>query len=327
MKLDNGERLLCGVDLGGTKLAAALFRKDGSRVDRVSTNDHVCRENDEVIDVAAGLVRGLLDRNGLGLGDLEGVGIGIAGHVLFKKGMVITTSNFEKPFLKYPLVERLGRHLPGARIVLDNDANCQALGEWRFGAGRGTESMVFITVSTGVGAGIVLNGRLHRGHQGTAGEVGHSIIDFDSDQLCTCGNKGCSMAHSSGLFLPKLYGDKLKEGMTSCIDVDEGSLDTVCGELLAHGMKCNDEISIAVLNDSADAVGTSVFNVFQMLNPDLVVLGGGLMNLGEYYISRIRQRFVFLVRDMMYEEMEIRVSELGADAGLLGAAALLVEGM
>ncbi len=325
MMLAPGEKLLCGVDLGGTKLAVALFGRDGSALDREITRGHICKEPDEVMAIIAGMIRALLERKGLGLGGLEGVGVGVTGHVLWRKGLVITSSNFEKSFRGYPLVERLSGLLPGTRVLMDNDANAQALGESMYGAGRGCESMVFMTVSTGIGAGIVINGRLLRGHQGTAGEIGHSIIDFDSKQLCTCGNYGCAMALSSGLFLPRLYGDKLRAGMKSCIDIDEGRLDSVCGEMIAHGMKCGDEISQAVHDESADAVGVAVFNLHQILNPDMVVIGGGLLNLGDAYVARIREKFRSLVKDMMYEEMEIRVSELASDAGLLGAASLLLE--
>lgn len=319
------ERLLCGVDIGGTKLSAALFRSNGTMVAKETTKEHVGKEPGEVLRVIAGLVRGLLDSESLGLGDIEGVGVGITGHVLGREGLIITTSNFKIPFLRYPFVEKLGALLPGTRVLLDNDANVQALGESMYGAGRGYGSMVFITVSTGVGAGIVLGGKLLRGHNGTAGEIGHTVIDMRSTHKCTCGNYGCAMALSSGLFLPELYAEKLRAGMSSRIDIDEKDVGSMCGELLAQGVSCGDLISIEIMNDSADVIGTLAFNVFQFLDPDLVVLGGGLLNLGDAYVKRIRSRFLDLSKDMMLEEMEIKTSELGADSGLLGAASLLRE--
>lgn len=319
------EKLLCGIDLGGTKLSAALFDGTGRLVDRDLTYDHVCEEPDGVIGLAAKLVRSLLKRQGLESGDLEGIGVGLAGHVQHRRGLVITSSNFKINFRLYPLVERLGGYFPGLRVLLDNDANAQALGEAIYGAGRGYESMVFMTISTGIGAGIVLDGKLFRGRSGTAGEIGHSIIDQDSTQLCTCGNYGCAMALASGSFLPELYARKLRSGLNSCMDIDESNVESICGELLAKGLSCDDEPSIAVINDSADAVGTAVFNVFQLLNPAAVILGGGLMKLGDAYMARIKKRFAVLVKEMMYEEMEIRPSELGDLAGLLGAASLIRE--
>lgn len=320
------DKLLCGIDLGGTKLAAALFDTGGKLVDRELTHDHVCESPDGIVAVAARLVASLLERWGLRSGDLEGVGVGVTGHVSSREGLIITSSNFKADFRRYPLARNLGDRLPGLRIVVDNDANAQALGEATYGAGRGYESVVFITVSTGIGAGIVLGGRLLRGRSGTAGELGHCIIDHDSRQLCTCGNYGCAMALASGAFLPGLYAEKLRSGMRSCIDIDEDNVDRMCGELLARGISCEDEPSIAVMRDSADAVGTAVFNTFQLINPHAIVLGGGLMKLGEPYMGRIKERFAFLVKSMMYEEMEIKLSELGDLAGLLGAASLLREG-
>lgn len=319
------EQIAVGVDLGGTKLSAALFRKDGGLIAKAKTHDHVCKGNDETMTIIAHLVKQLLADQGFPLSAVAGIGVGLAGHVLYRQGMVITTSNFKVPFVRYPLTQKLGAHFPGTRVLLDNDANAQALGEYMFGAGRGCDSMVFMTISTGIGAGIVLGGRMWRGRSGTAGEIGHSIVDIRSTHRCTCGNYGCAMALSSGLFLPELYAEKLRAGMTSCIDVDESNVDRMCGELLEHGMKCRDEISLAVIDDSADVVGTSVFNVFQLLNPDVVVLGGGLMKLGDYYLNRIRSRFQTLVQDMMYEPMDLRLSETGDDTGLLGASALVWE--
>ena len=318
-------KLICGVDLGGTKLSAALFGQDGSLVGKEITYDHVDKTTEGIVKVTAKLVKTLLSNNNVGPSDILGIGVGLAAHIRFKKGIIITSSNFKVTFTNYPFVEKLQLYFPNVKILLDNDANVQALGEYMYGAGRGYESMVFVTISTGVGAGIVLNGKLLRGKNGTAGEIGHSIIEYKSRYLCTCGNYGCAMAHSSGLFFPDLYRYKLETGMKSSIGITDQNAASFDGHLLEKGVNEGDDISIGIMNESADIIGASVFNIHKMLDPDAVVLGGGLMKLGDMYMSRIKSQFKFLMQDMMEEEMEIKHSEIGADAGLLGAASLLLE--
>ncbi|MDA3941716.1 MAG: ROK family protein [Spirochaetia bacterium] len=318
-------KLICGVDLGGTKLSAALFDQMGVLIGKEITHDHVNETTDGIIRVISELVQNLLKNNNVLLPDIVGIGVGLAGHILYRKGIIITTSNFKVTFTNYPFVEKMKTYFPGVKILLDNDANVQALGESMYGAGKGFESMVFMTISTGVGAGIVLNGKLLRGKNGTAGEIGHSIIEYKSKYMCTCGNYGCAMAHSSGLFLPELYRYKLESGMTSSIGLNLDNISSFDGHFLKKGVNEGDNISISIMNESADIIGTSVFNIHKILDPDAVVLGGGLLQLGDKYMSRIKNQFSFLMQDMMESEMEIKLSEIGADAGLLGAASLLLE--
>jgi len=319
------EKLLCGVDLGGTKLSAALFDTSGTLLKKEITYDHVGLQPDQTVEIIANLLNTLFQGYGITTSDIEGIGVGLAGHILYKEGLVITTSNFTHTMKNYPLIEKLGYYFPDTRILLDNDANVQALGESLYGAGKGYETMVFMTVSTGVGAGIVLNGKLLRGRSGTAGEIGHSIVDYDSDMQCTCGNFGCSMALSSGLFLPELYRRKLRKGMVSPCGLAESQTDNLNGRLLEALILKRDLIAKEIMNDSADIVGTSIFNIFQLLNPECIVLGGGMMKLGKEYFDRIRKRFTFLAKDVMIEELHLKLSEIGADAGLVGSAALLLE--
>jgi glucokinase len=318
-------KLLCGVDLGGTKLSAALFDQNGSLIAKEITHDHAKKSTDGILLSSVGLVKQLLKNNGLTESDILGIGIGAAAHILYKKGLIITSSNFSATFTNYPFVDKMKVYFPETTIRLDNDANVQAFGEYKYGAGKDYDSMVFVTVSTGIGAGIVLNGKLLRGKNGTAGEIGHSIVEYKSKYLCTCGNYGCAMAHASGLFLPDLYLHKLKTGMKSTIGISENNLNLFDGYALKKGIEENDAISIEIMNESADIVGASIFNIHQMIDPDAVILGGGLMLLGDNYFSRIKNQFKFLIKDMMHEEMEIKPYKLGADAGLLGAASLLLE--
>ncbi len=317
-------KLLCGVDLGGTKLSVGLFTREGEQVDKLETKEHAQKDNDGITADVIGSVKKILSKNGKTDADLLGIGIGVAAHIRFKEGLVITSSNFKTQFKNYPMREKVQSHFT-VPVILDNDANAQAYGEFRFGAGLGRRDVIFMTVSTGIGAGIIINGKLVRGVTGTAGEIGHTIIDYDSQQMCTCGNKGCLMAHSSGLFFPSLYRNKLEVGKNSLFGFAPEDVSKVDGRLILEGMNQGDEISSEIYHESAQIVGFGVYNLFQILNPEAVIIGGGLMNLGPAYLDEIQRTFYSLVKNMMYDRMEIILAELGSNSGLIGAAALPLE--
>ncbi|NOY07672.1 MAG: ROK family protein [Spirochaetes bacterium] len=319
------KKLLCGVDLGGTKLSAGLFGMDGSLIGKEVVYDHNDKRPDEIIKITADLITVLLKKNNVDARYLSGIGVGLAGHILYRKGIVITTSNFSEVIRDYPFVNKLSAYFPDVKIVLDNDANAQAFGEYKYGAGKGYDSMVFMTISTGIGAGIVINGKLLRGRSGTAGEIGHSIIDVNSRIRCTCGNYGCLMSLSSGLFLPQLYLQKLDSGMQSKINITKANINDFNGQLFKKGILEKDPVSLILFKETSDRIGAGVFNIFQFLNPDVVILGGGMMKLGNEYLNRIKTKFRSLTHEMMVEEMEIKLTKIGEDAGLLGAASLLLE--
>lgn len=318
------KRFLCGVDLGGTKLSAGLFYPDGSLLDKRTIFDHTALDCDGITSSIIELIRELLTANGIEDENLYGIGIGVAGHISHKKGLIITSSNFMTCFYDYPLRDIVAREF-NTNIIIDNDANAQAYGEFRFGAGKKFSDIVFITISTGVGCGIIINKQLVRGMAGTAGEIGHTIIDPHSDIQCSCGNYGCLMALSSGQYLPVLYQKYLKEGVKSKLGLDLDSVSQMDGILLKKGLEIGDEICRNVLHDSAYTVGTGIYNLFQILNPEIFIIGGGLTNIGGIYIELIEQRFLSLVKEMMHDKIEIRPSTLGNNAGLLGAAALTLE--
>jgi glucokinase len=318
------EKLLCGVDLGGTKLSVGLVHPDGRIRDKIIVYDHVSKNESMVVDQITLMVRQLIAANGLTESDIEGIGIGFAGHARFKDGITLTTSNL-KGFKNFPLREAVAKnfHIP---VILDNDANAQALCEFKYGAGKGYESLVFLTISTGIGAGIILDKKLYRGITGTAGEFGHTIVNSDNKLMCTCGNEGCLMSCACGLALPQLFKRKIEEGFqTSLILPDDFQYSQVDGKMIRKGLDIDDPLSKAIVIDCADYIGIAIYNIFQILNPPIIILGGGLLSWGDFYIEHIRKKFYELGRDMIYDKIEIVECKAGTDAGLIGAAALLLE--
>jgi glucokinase len=319
------EKLLCGVDLGGTKLAAGLMRMDGKLIDREVVYDHAGKDELEVVRRIGDTVTALLSRQAVKVGDLAGIGVGFAGHLRFRDGVTITTSNYKGFKIKnFPLRGSIEKIFP-TRVVVDNDANAQGFAEYRYGAGAGHGSMVFVTLSTGIGAGIVLDGKIYRGMTGTAGEVGHMIVNPDSPFVCGCGNHGCWMAHASGLALPQVVRRKREQGVRTTLALSEAQWDRIDGKTLGEGLRGGDELSRAVVLECADYTGIGLYNLFQIFNPNVFVLGGGLMSWGSLFMDRIREKFIALVREMMFDPVQIVASRLQQDAGIIGAAALLLD--
>lgn len=318
------DKLLCGVDLGGTKLSVGLFHPDGKSVAELKVTDHSNLGNDELISRVAILIHELLESQEIQQQNIVGIGVGMAGHINFDKGLIITSSNFPKPFDNYPFREKLQDRFK-APVTLDNDTNAQAFGEFLFGAGRGKKDMAFMTVSTGVGAGIISDGHILRGYTGFAGEIGHTIVDPVSEIRCTCGNYGCLMALSGGLGLPVRYRQCLKQGMISGIGITADNADSVDGIVLEKGIEAGDEICIRLFEESAAFIGIGIYNLYQSINPQTVILGGGLMNMSYGFMDRIKSQFDSLVQNMKQEKMEIIHAGLGNNAGLLGAAALPLD--
>jgi glucokinase len=320
------EKLLCGIDLGGTKLSAALVKLDGTLVDEMRTHDHVDKDEDGIVKIMVGLVHTLLERNKLAEDNLLGIGVVFPGHIRCRDGVCLTTSNLSAGFKKYPFRQNIQHYFQKTKVYVDNDANAQAFAEFKYGAGRGYDSMIFMTISTGIGAGIIIDGKLLRGITGTAGEVGHTIVNPGSNRKCTCGNYGCLMTEACGLFLPDIAIDKIKSGIQSKIGITvDNAREKINGLSLEKGLNIGDELCKSLVYDSADAIGIAVYNLFQLFNPPVIVLGGGLVNLGAVYMDRISEKFNELAKDMIFDEMKIVPSETGKNAGVLGAASLPLE--
>jgi glucokinase len=316
--------ILCGVDIGGTKCSIALIDTDGKMLDKIYTCAHVEEGEKGMVALIAGHVKEILERNNLKQSDLPAIGVGCAGHIRKSDGVIITTSNLEG-FSNYPLRAELQSHFE-IPVILDNDANAQAFGEYKFGAGKGYGDMIFVTISTGIGAGIIIDGKLYRGMTGTAGEFGHTIVEPDSELVCTCGNRGCLMACACGMALPYLFEKKLKEGIETKIKMPPNfNTSKINGQTLKKGLDMDDPLSKAVITDSAYYVGIGLYNLFQTLNPPLIVLGGGLTNWGDFYLDKIKETFFMLARDMIFDPIKITLSDINGEAGVIGAAALSLE--
>jgi glucokinase len=320
----SGGKYRAGVDLGGTKLAVGILDSEGALVGREVSYDHKGLDEGRVLGLIERDFDAALASAGLERGDVKGVGVLFPGHIRWPEGLALTSSNLTG-FKNYPLRARVSERL-GLPCLADNDANAQALGEYHYGAGRGVDPLVFLTVSTGIGGGIVIDGKPYRGFSGTAGEFGHMIVEATGGRSCTCGNRGCLMGAASGIAIPeaaKSAATRLaSEG--GCADLPGGCADYegLDGAMLASGCADGNELCREVVEEFARYLGIGMYNVFQILNPKAIVLGGGLLNLPDFFFVKAAETCYELAGPMMYDRMEIRKGHLGGWAGVIGAAAL-----
>jgi glucokinase len=314
------KKLSLGIDIGGTKLAVALVDEFGKVKNIKTVHDHIGRSDDDLIDYINELSNKILTEEKLSINDISGLGLCFPGHIRYKEGITVLASNFSN-FKHYPLKAKLEGKL-GINVVVDNDANCQAYADHKFGAGKGFDDMVFITVSTGIGGGIIINNKLYRGMTGSAGEFGHMIIDYTGGHKCTCNNRGCWNISSAGVNL-KLTAEKyLKKGIKSSIVANKDDID---GTKLSQGWRDKDPLCTAIVEEYVQYIAIGLSNVFQILNPPIIVLGGGLMKIGDGFLNKIREKFKELAGSMLVEEMLIELTNLNGNAAVIGAAAIAMD--
>lgn len=312
-----------GIDVGGTKIAAGILDREGAFLARQQSRAHAGCSPGQVVDAIVQIVGDLHVSSGIGPEHIAGIGLGISGHIDCDCGVVLTNSNlpdWDHHPLRDTLQERLG--LP---VILDNDANCAAWGEFRYGAGRGARHMAYLTFSTGCGMGIIIDGRLYRGATGTAGEIGHTVVNPDGPR-CSCGKRGCLMSYACGMALDQMARDCLACG-------EETLLKNLCGdcpehipaESIAAAARQGDAVSLRLLETAGHYFGIGLSTVVQVLNPDTLIIGGGLTHIGPLLLDPCIQALNENIHPVLRNTARIALSELWDDAGVMGAGALAWE--
>jgi len=311
------------IDLGGTKLRAEVAGLDGGVLGEVIVPTEAEGGPDYVIDRMLGALEAAAGDAGVGLGDLRGVGVASPGALDLVRGIV-----HEAPQLPgwdgIPLPRILSERL-GIPVLLENDANAAALGENRYGAGRGTSQMIYFTVSTGVGGGIIIDGHIYHGVTGSAGELGHIIVQPNGAR-CLCGELGCLEAYASGTGLAWRAAALVDAGEAPGLDRvrrEKGDLD---GDGIADAARQGDEVARQLFDEAGYYLGVAVTNCVNIFNPEMIVLGGGVTyGAGDLFISRTEETMRQLSRKEPLSHVRLVVGELGDRAGPLGMIAALGE--
>ena len=307
-----------GIDLGGTNVAAAVVDQDGTILGKVSLPTP--RTGPEAVaDQMAAAARAAAEQAGIGMEEIQSVGIGSPGTIEPQHGLIKFWSNldFEDVPLAALMEERLNKP-----IYLENDANAAALGEFAAGAGKGSQSMVAITLGTGVGGGAVLGGKLYTGFNYAGMEVGHFVIKHGG-RLCTCGRKGCFEAYCSATALIKRTREVMEENPDSLLWQLAGSLDKVNGRTPFDAAAQGDAAAGRVIDEYVDYLGCGVASLVNIFQPEVFCIGGGPSAQGETLMAPVR--YILnredYARNSVHRTRLVRAA-LGNDAGIIGAALL-----
>jgi glucokinase len=316
------EQYFVGVDLGGTNIKAGVCDAQARVLSKLSIPTEVDRGRDVVL---ANIVRGAEDAIAKAEVDrrsVAGIGIGSPGPMSHRRGLVINPGNL--PPLKDTPVRSIVKERTGINTTLENDANAAAWGEYWAGAGKGVRDLVMFTLGTGVGGGIITDGRLLRGHFENGGELGHILVRPNGRQ-CSCGQKGCVEAHSSAHFLARHAEDLVRAGRPSSL---KGKVDTgkpLMAEDIVEAARAGDEVARCVWDDACYCLAATCVVMQHVTNPERIVLAGGLIAAGDFLLNPVRMYFRQLTWHLLEDFPEILVATLGNDAGLIGAAGCAFE--
>ncbi len=311
-------RVVIGVDLGGTNLRTAILSPDGNILDRHKEATHAADGWEKVV---ARLIENIKRQRKSAIQqgfEVAAVGVGAPGVIQADKGIVVKSPNFPD-WNNLPLKDQLEKAL-GTPVFLENDANAAALGEqWR-GAGRGIKSMILLTLGTGVGGGIILDNKIWHGADGMAGEIGHMTLVPDG-RPCTCGNTGCLEMYSSARGIVQSYHEAL--GKTAGRVPDQ--LKQISSEQVYEAAGAGNEIAVRVMKDMGRMLGIGIASLINIFNPERIVVGGGVKDAWPLFIGATREEIMKRAFAVPAKRTEIVPSELGDDAGMVGAAAVVFE--
>jgi len=309
------------IDIGGTHFRLALFNHEGRRL-VISAGDTLRSGGREwMLDRIRELSRSLLDQTDYPVG---ACGISFGGPVDFEHQRV--TSVHSPGWKNFSFAEWVGTNLK-LPCLIDNDANAGALGEFRYGAGRGTESMVYVTLSTGVGAGLVLNGKTYRGKDGLAGELGHVPIS-DSGIACSCGAVGCleSLCSASAIAeRGKEWGWRPRDGLNRPGDPSGEKPHDITAKEIVQAASEGDTAALHIVQEAARWLARGLLTVIRILNPDRIILGGGLTLAGQVLLAPLHQYLTELASPTIGYSTGIVIAELGTHSPLHGAAAMALD--
>ena len=315
---------IIGIDLGGTSVKFAILTQEGEVQEKWSIKTNILDEGSHIVDDMIESINHRLRLLGLGAEDFIGIGMGSPGVVDREKGTVIGAYNLNWKTLQ-PVKEKIEK-ATGISFFIDNDANVAALGERWKGAGENQPDVVFMTLGTGVGGGIVAEGKLLHGVAGAGGELGHITVAFDQPILCTCGKKGCleTVASATGIVnLTRRYADEYAGDAELKKLIDNG--EDVNAKIVFDLAKAGDELALIVYRNFARYLGIACANIGSILNPSTIVIGGGVSAAGEFLLDGVRKVYEENSFPQVRTSTKLALATLGNDAGVIGAASLVLQ--
>lgn len=308
-----------GIDVGGTKIAAGALDRSMNVLSTYVTKEHSGQLPALVVDAIECAYWESLKRAHLSPDQVAGVGVSFCGHTDGRRGVAITTSNMPE-WSQVPLRDILSKRL-NQQVLLDNDTNLAVIAEHRYGAGRGASNLVYVTCSTGIGMGIVLDGKLYQGHLGTAGELGHTVVEVDG-RRCTCGKHGCLMAYAGGIAMFHRAIERIEAGEETVLrDLCWGDPQLINGEMICEAARQGDTLAQDLIISTGRYLGIGLADVVQVLNPEIIVLGGGLTNIGSMLLDPCLESLRENIPQVPWGPGRVVLGRFQQNVSLIGGAA------
>jgi glucokinase len=307
-----------GVDLGGTNLRAAVINTDTGAFEYLTSVPTLAREGHvAVMQRMVDLIERVISESGLKRSELGGAGIGVPGVLDLEHGLTVMLPNLPGRWPNVPLRDTIADRvqLPTSLI---NDARAMTLGEYAFGAGRGVDSIACLGIGTGIGGGLVINGKLHLNLGGTSAELGHTVIDMNGP-LCGCGTRGCLEAYASGPAITAMGLKAVVQGATTRIgEMVDYDLNRITPQVISEAAQAGDAIARDIFEQAGYFIGVAVSNIIIAVGPQRVVIGGGVSQAGDLLLAPIRRTVLERVNVTSIKQVQIVRAELGLNAGLIG---------
>ena len=305
------------VDLGGTKIRTAIVSQEGDivAIDNRLTQAH--RGLAHVLNRLFDSIDMVVRKGGMQLEEFSGIGVAIAGVLDSKNGILTSSPNL--PQWKNVQLKKIMQDRLGLDTFLINDANAAALGEYQFGAGIGAQNLVYLTVSTGIGGGIIIDGKLYEGSTGSAGELGHMTIDADGPR-CNCGNYGCLEALASGTAVAREAIERIKSGKMSILKDMKENISDIMAVDVAKAARRGDKLSIEIIAGASYYLGIGLVNIVNIFNPQVIVIGGGMSKMGGMLIEPAKKIVNQRAFKLPARTARIVRARLGNNSGIIGAA-------
>jgi glucokinase len=314
---------ILGVDLGGTKILTAVVEPTGRILSRDHSITPAARGPEAVVQAILDSAGRALSQAGIQSSDLRTIGVGAPGLSDPRTGVIFTSPNLPG-WENVRLGDIIGETF-GKKVFLINDANAAAVGEFYFGAGRMARNFIYVTISTGIGGGIMIDGRIYAGANGTAGEIGHMTIDPEGPP-CGCGNTGCWEQLGSGTALAREARSKIAAGArTSILNHAGGDAEKVNAEVVHRAAQEGDSLAMELIARTGMYVGIGLANLINIFNPERIVIGGGLSNIGDMLLGPAYQEAERRSFQQSFRGVRFFRAELGRNSGVLGAAAFAHE--
>lgn len=313
------DKIFIGIDLGGTNVKIGCFSQSLELICKISTATKFDMDASAVVAEISKATKQLLADNHLSMEPVSGVGIGAPGPSDIANGVVVAAPNLPQ-FKNVPLKKMVSEAF-GKPTAFENDANAACFGEFTVGAGRGVSDMVFLTLGTGIGGGVVSNGKLVHGYKDNAAELGHIIL-YPDGRLCGCGQRGCVEAYASASATARRAVEAIEAGGESSLKkllAEKGEIH--CKDVFDH-CAAGDKLAEEIVDGTAEALGLLCVNLLHSTGPERIVFAGGMIAAGDLLLDKIRYNFDKHIWSMRKEDVEICFASMGEDAGIIGAAAL-----